>query len=176
MAKAHPTLLPISAKRARSFWARVNKNGPNGCWLWTGHRMQKGHGRLGRSLAHRLSWLLANSLIPGGMEVCHNCPGGDNPACVNPAHLFLASHREHVRDKIAKKQMASGDRNGTHTRPESHPRGERNYNARLTVKIVRSMRAAFAAGESVASLARRFGISRLTASSAVHRKTWAHVE
>src|ERR1044072_1180867 len=37
-----------------------------------------------------------------GVRVCHDCPGGDNPACCNPAHLFTGTQADNVRDMIRK--------------------------------------------------------------------------
>lgn len=56
----------------------------------------KGTGQVG---AHRYSWFLANGPIPTGMYVLHTC---DDRACVNPAHLFIGTQRDNIRDMIAK--------------------------------------------------------------------------
>jgi hypothetical protein len=54
--------------------------------------------------------------------------------------------------------------------------GERASAAKLTEDIVRSMRAARAGGEAVASIARRFGVCHRTASDAANGRSWRHVK
>lgn len=91
------------------FWSKVDRNGPahpelgTRCWVWTASTAA-GYGNfcVRRPLnvgSHRFSWELSNGPIPEGLWVLHRC---DNRRCVNPAHLFLGTAKDNVRDMIAK--------------------------------------------------------------------------
>lgn len=74
------------AEIERRFWAKVDKNGPNGCWVWTAANAS-GYGRFWVGhlvVAHRFAYELLVGPIPDGMQLDHLCR---NPPCVNPAHL-----------------------------------------------------------------------------------------
>jgi hypothetical protein len=85
------------------FWDKVHKT--NSCWYWEGCKNPKGYGLLGPTRperrAHRFSWMIHNSVIPNGLQVCHTC---DNPSCVNPEHLFLGTNYLNHLDKVNKKR------------------------------------------------------------------------
>lgn len=94
-----------------SFWSKVDVCGENDCWNWRAAKSPPyGVIRIrGKSiLAHRLSYTLKHGPIPKGLQVLHNCPDGDNPACVNPAHLWLGTQSKNMKD-MAKKGRASRD-------------------------------------------------------------------
>lgn len=86
------------------FWNKLVKM--DSCWLWTGAKTPDGYGGIQyqgtHRRAHRLAYELTYGPIPEGLMVCHNCPDGDNPACCNPAHLFLGTHLENMADMTAK--------------------------------------------------------------------------
>lgn len=50
-------------------------------------------------LAHRVAWVLAGNELPAGACLLHKC---DNPACINPLHLFLGSRRDNMHDMTRK--------------------------------------------------------------------------
>jgi hypothetical protein len=85
------------------FWAKVDRNGPDECWLWKGAKNHAGYGKMrwcgGWELAHRIIFMMVHGPIPEGAFICHHC---DTPSCVNPNHLFLGSALENNRDTLAK--------------------------------------------------------------------------
>lgn len=131
--------------------------GPNGCWIWTGSKSSTGYGhiKINRATvkAHRLSYMLAHGPIPDGLCVLHRC---DVPLCVNPAHLFLGTNADNVRDRNAK--------------------GRARGNAKLTVAAVRDIRSRFAEGASMVRLASEYGVDRAAIRDAITGATWAHVK
>lgn len=148
---------------------------PSGCLVWTGTKSRAGYGQVrcdGRTeYLHRLSWKIAYGDIPRGMEVCHDCPGGDNPACWEPKHLFLGTHLENMSDARAKGRLA-----GFRASPEQLPRGEHHYLARLTDERVREIRWLRSSGASLDAIARRMGVHVRTVHDVVQGVTWKHVQ
>lgn len=134
----------VSDDFIKRFWSKVTIGEPDACWVWTGCRAKDGYGRLTRDgkshTAHRIAWGFSNGPIPDGMHVLHRC---DFPPCCNPAHLWIGTNADNVRDKTAKgrnnsptgdrhksrtkpESVARGDRSGSRTKPESLARGDRN--------------------------------------------------
>ncbi len=144
------------------FWQHVDRSGgPAGCWPWLAGLASKGYGRYGRQHAHRVAWILTHGPLPEDVYVCHNCPGGDNKVCVNPAHMFLGSCLDNMRD-LARKG--------------GHAHGERHGMTRLTEADVREIRGRYAAGAvRQQELAALFGIGQAAISSIVRRQSWKHV-
>lgn len=72
----------------------------NQCWNWRGCKLPDGYGLVSRStygegLAHRAAWRLWRGQIPQGKLVCHKC---NNPRCVNPNHLYIATNGQNIKD------------------------------------------------------------------------------
>lgn len=176
------------------FWCRVQKT--DGCWLWTGKPTSDGYGCLKINdqaiRAHSYSYMLHKGEIPEGLFVCHDCPGGDNPLCVNPDHLFLGTAQDNMTDRDAKGRTATGDRNGSRLHPEKvfkgedhpwrkgneyHHQGEKNGRAKLNEDDVRLIREMWNTGQYTKSgLGRNFGVSDVLVHKIIHGQLWTHVE
>jgi hypothetical protein len=145
----------------------------SGCWLWEGHIGKTGYGLFRMTTnpsdtplgAHRASWTLFRGPIPDGLHVCHVC---DVRACVNPAHLFLGTYTDNMRDAAAKGRMNWKKPD----RPELL-RGERHHSAKINENIVKDIRAS---AESCTSLAKKYGISVICVSRVKRRLNWRHVQ
>lgn len=85
------------------FWEKVARRSPDECWRWMTTKKRYGCFHVGPHFppkrmraAHHVSFLIANGAIRAGMHVLHTC---DNDMCVNPAHLYLGTHQDNMRDR-----------------------------------------------------------------------------
>lgn len=149
------------------FWAKVDKRGPDECWLWTGGASRAGYGVIAlpmgsaRVYAHRVSYIIAHGSIPAGMHVLHHC---DRPRCVSPHCLFHGTDLDNVRDMISKGRQVS-----------AQVKGEACGQSKLNEMNVREIRQRYAHGERSVVLAAAFNINRHTVNKICRRDTWAHL-
>lgn len=141
------------------FWRRVKR--ADGCWLWIGARHPKGHGYAsldGRvQYAHRVAWQLTYGSIPDGREVCHRC---DNPPCCNPAHLFIGTHADNMRDMAHKgRALAAALKR-----------------AKLTPRSVAVIKSRLRAGETQQSIADDYSVTRSAIGYIAQGRRWSHIE
>lgn len=156
------------AEPAVRFWKFVQlPEDRSQCWLWHGSKTRDGHGVFrvhGKHvLAHRFSYALHTGGIDSRLNVNHCCPDGENPSCVNPAHLYQGTQGQNMQDAFA-----YGKRPPTLS-------GEQHPMVRLTTTDVIGIRTRHAAGETYAALAQEYGVHVMTICKLCLRKTWAHI-
>ena len=116
----------------------------DGCWEWKGTRNGYGYGIFllpgeKQIRAHRYAYeFFTGKKIPQGMVIMHSC---DNPPCVNPEHLRVATKGENNTDTANKNR---------------HNYGTDHWNGRLTQKDIDAVRSS---KETKASLSRKYGVS-----------------
>jgi hypothetical protein len=137
---------------------------PSGCAEWIASKNKGGYGVLWFPVAkkmqqaHRVSFMLSVGPIPDGLHVLHRC---DNPACINPDHLWLGTNADNHRDKADK-----GRARGAHL-------GSSNVNNKLTEAQVIAIRADM---RLMREIAQDYGITTSTVSNIRHGQTWKHLK
>lgn len=145
------------------FWSKVDKSGD--CWIWTaGKTVGYGCFYIAKKhhYAHRMSYEIQYGSIPEGLCVCHTC---DNPACVNPAHLFAGTRKDNLYDMMSKGR----DKFQYSKFNDEHPR------AKLTWEDVDKIRAMYqkgVMGKGAQAIARQLGVCKTTVLAVVTNKRW----
>ena len=116
------TTFPSPINRSRSGGDKMKKQTPreyiltrisidetSGCWNWTAGIGRGGYGRAKHNRqeykAHRYSYQVFVGEIPDDKILCHKC---DNPRCVNPAHVYVGTHKDNSHDRMARGRYKNG--------------------------------------------------------------------
>lgn len=113
--------------------------------------------------AHRLVWHHFRGPIPPGLTVNHkNGIKHDN----RPENLELMTCSEQIRHAVHVLKVGRA----------ANQDGEKNHNAKLRARAVREIRRRRAAGESLTTLAKAFGVSFQTVSKVARGDRWASIK
>lgn len=146
------------------FMSKVQPEPNTGCWFWDRACNAAGYGRISFvgstgliSLAHRASYEIFIGPIPKGLHVLHKC---DQPACVNPGHLWLGTNNDNITDRIQKGRSFRSV-------------GELSGGSKLTREQVQNIRIRYKAGKvTQRALAKEYGVTCSRICDIVNLKTW----
>lgn len=134
--------------------SRCEINEETECFEWHGPVSNKGYGRIRYNKEfipiHRATWQYHNGAIPDGLHVLHKC---DNRRCCVPAHLYLGTNGQNIKDKVER------DRSGK----------------KLSIEKAAKIKSLLDAGVSQARIAKLYGIGQPTVSKIKMGLTWNHV-
>lgn len=146
------------------FLEKVYPEPNTGCWLWSGPYDKNGYGRfhfLNRTiqLTHRYSYYIFNKPIDSKSHVLHIC---DNPACVNPDHLYLGDQRQNNIDRDKRGRQVT-------------KRGSSHKLAKLTEHDSIQIRFIYKTLKTpTRKLANQFGVSQGTIMKILKGVAWPH--
>ncbi len=152
----------FTERTERLFWKKVDKRGPDDCWLWLASCDRRGYGQVmlrdkRPRRAHHLAMHFDGRPRPGDLHSLHSC---DNPPCVNPAHLRWGTNAENTQEKMIRGRCHDTS-------------GERHARHKLTEQDVRDIR--HAPGTHRA-LAENYGVTHTVIGQIKRRQAWQCVE
>jgi predicted XRE-type DNA-binding protein len=155
------------------FMSKVSPEPMSGCWLWTGAVNRIGYGMFHikhdketnksyAALAHRFSFELHAGKKLGELCALHKC---DNPACVNPDHIYAGTQAHNVADMDAKGRRINRPLHGS-----NHSNSKLKENDILQIKILRNM------GFKQKEIGSIFGVSQVQIGNILRGKQWNHLQ
>lgn len=132
----------------------------NGCWNCTSHRFDKDGYPVTRSNGKSLSasrhvYQELNGELPTEIVVRHTC---DNPRCINPDHLITGTQADNIKDRDERGHGPQGEKNGM-----------AKLNAFDVLRIRKKLR------ETIATLAKTYGVQPRAIADIATNKLWKHV-
>ena len=131
----------------------------SGCWNWLNAKTPKGYGKVTYKyrtwIAHRLVWFLTKGK-DSKHDLCHTC---DNPACVNPDHVYEGDDITNTADKMNRKRQAKDKDLPQSKLREDQIRELRTEPRKLTFK----------------ELGRKYGLCTSGAYHVFHRNSYKHI-
>ena len=155
------------------FMSKVIPEPMAGCWIWMGAVNPAGYGMFHLShdvstnkskaiLAHRFSFECFKKQILGDKQALHYC---DNPACVNPNHLFSGTPADNVAD------MDKKNRRVTKTY-----KGSAHHKSKITESQVEKIINLGKQGIKQSDIGIMFGISQVQVGNILRGKQWKHLQ
>lgn len=163
----------MKEKDRKRFLSKFKQGNPDECWEWEGS-LRNGYGNFNLNgkikASHRLSYIIFKGEFPDGLCVCHSC---DNPACVNPNHLWLGSYKDNNLDCVKKgRRPDKRGKNGFWW--GKHPnQGEKNPKVKLTEEQVREIRSSNLLQKEIGKI---YNLNQTTISKIKLGKIWTHVK
>lgn len=148
--------------------SKISKNEKTGCWNWNGIINTYGYGQQPvynlfgfkkRNMnASRLSAALFKNFDPNNnMCVLHSC---DNPACINPDHLFFGTQTENMQDMRNKNRRAIGEKHGM---------------SKLSESDVKNILVLLEQGALYKQIAKKYHVVASTINNIRLKKSWKHL-
>lgn len=147
-----------------SAWSKIDISSPTECWEWKGAVARSGYGSVRKNekvyQAHRVIYECKyGKIISSQFFVCHKC---DNKTCCNPAHFFLGTMQDNIKDRDKKGRQAD-------------IRGSKNPHSKLTEEKVTKIKESLSFGISIIKLGIEYGVSFSNISKIKCGHTWKHI-
>jgi hypothetical protein len=133
--------------------SRVNVDPETDCWHYTGTLVGNGYGHLNFQgelvYVHRLSaGVFLNFDLDSKLYVLHTC---DQRDCINPAHLYVGTQKDNMRDAARKGRMVG---------------------KKLTLDKAIEIKRLLAEGETQRTISRKYDVSTTAIGQIARGETW----